>query len=163
MFTNWGYLLLNNMEYWKFSLAASCEAIRLKLMNLNWQTVTLANGMDLHLTSLELSKFEEQFVQLQQGSDIILKIFGDSAYFDNDQTYLLYIKHIFIKSLIHSSIHLSLSIHLSIYLSIYPSIRMSFLSSHQQFLHIAYLGIHPSIHPSIHLFIFIFIPLELQI
>jgi hypothetical protein len=160
MITNWGYLLLNNMEYWKPSLAASCKAIRLKLMNLNWphckqfhppanepggfryagfidntmfafsrpggntdggsaaprvpkeiqqawytgwkklhgmkwQTVILANGMDLHvfgplsvrkndLTSLELSKFEEQFAQLQQGSDIILKIFGDSAYFDND-------------------------------------------------------------------------------
>jgi hypothetical protein len=36
MITNWGYLLLNNMEYWKPSLAASCKAIRLKLMNLNW-------------------------------------------------------------------------------------------------------------------------------
>ena len=57
---------------------------------MKWQTVILANGMDLHvfgplsvrkndLTSLELSKFEEQFAQLQQGSDIILKIFGDSV------------------------------------------------------------------------------------
>jgi len=35
MITNWGYFLLNNMEYWKPSLVASCEAIRLKLMNLN--------------------------------------------------------------------------------------------------------------------------------
>jgi hypothetical protein len=49
---------------------------------------------------------------------------------------------------IHPSIHPS--IQLSINLSIYPSIRLSFLSSHQQFLHIAYLGIYPSIHPSIY-------------
>ena len=78
----------------------------------------------------------------------------------------LFIKHLFIKQIIHSSIHLSPSIHpsinpyihpskyQSINLSIYPSIRLSFLSSHQQFLHIAYLGIylsiHPSIYPSIH-------------
>ena len=70
----------------------------------------------------------------------------------------LFIKHLFIKQIIHSSIHLSIylypSIHPSNYqpinLSIYPSISMSFLSSHQQFLHIAYLGIYPSIHPSIY-------------
>lgn len=35
---NWGYLLLNNMPYWKESLALSCEAIRLKLQNLNFET-----------------------------------------------------------------------------------------------------------------------------
>ena len=38
MVENWGYLLLNNMEYWKPYLVASAEAIRLKLANLNWPT-----------------------------------------------------------------------------------------------------------------------------
>jgi len=33
---NWGYLLLNNMEYWLPFLAGSNEAIRIKLQNLNW-------------------------------------------------------------------------------------------------------------------------------
>ena len=81
----------------------------------------------------------------------------------------LFIKHLFIKQIIHSSIHLSIylypsihpSIQLSINQSIYPSIRLSFLSSHQQFLHIAYLR-YPSIHPSLNLFIYTLIPLELQ-
>jgi hypothetical protein len=45
--------------------------------------------MDLHVFGpLSVLKndltSEEQFTQLQQGSDIILKIFGDSAYFDID-------------------------------------------------------------------------------
>ena len=53
MITNWGYLLLNNMEYWKPSLAASCEAIRLKLMNLNWSNwrnmIVMRNMMMIRL------------------------------------------------------------------------------------------------------------------
>ena len=32
---NWGYLLLNNLQWWKPRLAASSEAIRIKLQNLN--------------------------------------------------------------------------------------------------------------------------------
>lgn len=33
---NWGYLLLNNLSYWKPFLPYSCEAIRVKLQNLNY-------------------------------------------------------------------------------------------------------------------------------
>ncbi len=33
---NWGYLLVNNMEFWKPYLSLSCEAIRIKLQNLNY-------------------------------------------------------------------------------------------------------------------------------
>jgi len=36
MVYNWGYLLLNNMEYWRPYLVLSCEAIRIKLQNLNY-------------------------------------------------------------------------------------------------------------------------------
>jgi len=35
MIYNWGYLLLNNMDYWKPYLAASCEAIRVN-NNINY-------------------------------------------------------------------------------------------------------------------------------
>jgi hypothetical protein len=36
MITNWAYLLLNNMAYWKLFLAASANAILItKLQNLN--------------------------------------------------------------------------------------------------------------------------------
>ena len=35
MISNWAYLLLNNMEWWKGQLFESCEAIRMKLQNLN--------------------------------------------------------------------------------------------------------------------------------
>jgi len=35
MISNWAYLLLNNMEWWKHRLFESCEAIRIKLQNLN--------------------------------------------------------------------------------------------------------------------------------
>ena len=35
MIQNWGYLVLNNMDWWKPRLAGSCEAIRIKLQNLN--------------------------------------------------------------------------------------------------------------------------------
>lgn len=35
MVINWGYLLLNNMQWWKPRLRESCEAIRVKLQNLN--------------------------------------------------------------------------------------------------------------------------------
>lgn len=36
MIMNWGYLLLNNMEFWKPYLSISCESIRKKLQNLNY-------------------------------------------------------------------------------------------------------------------------------
>jgi hypothetical protein len=66
-----------------------------KLHGMKWQTVILANGMDLNvfgplsarkngLTSLEQSNFEDQFTALQAGNDIKYKIHGDSAYYDND-------------------------------------------------------------------------------
>ncbi len=99
-------------------------------------------------------------------TDYDIQILHLSLYSSINLPIYLFIKHLFIKQIIHSSIHLSIylypsihqsihpSVQLSIYLSIYPSIRLSFLSSHQQFLHIAYLGIylsiHPSIYPSIH-------------
>ena len=35
LIANWGYLILNNRQYWKPHLAASCEAIRMKLQELN--------------------------------------------------------------------------------------------------------------------------------
>ena len=35
MVQNWGYLILNNMAWWKPYLASSCEAIRQKLRNFN--------------------------------------------------------------------------------------------------------------------------------
>ena len=36
MIYNWSYLLLNNMPFWKPYLLESCEAIRMKLQNLNY-------------------------------------------------------------------------------------------------------------------------------
>jgi len=65
-----------------------------KFHGMKWQTVILANGMDLNvfgplsarkndLTSLEKSNFEDQFTALQAGNDIKYKIHGDSAYYDN--------------------------------------------------------------------------------
>ena len=36
MIVNWGYILLNNMAYWKPFLPISCEAIRIKLQILNY-------------------------------------------------------------------------------------------------------------------------------
>ena len=38
MIVNWGYLLVNNMPYWKDYLPHAAEAIRQKLMNLNYPT-----------------------------------------------------------------------------------------------------------------------------
>jgi hypothetical protein len=35
MTSNWGYLLVNNLEWWKPKFGESCEAIRRKLQNLN--------------------------------------------------------------------------------------------------------------------------------
>ena len=37
LIANWGYLILNNREYWKAHLLASNEAIRLKLQKLNYE------------------------------------------------------------------------------------------------------------------------------
>ena len=66
-----------------------------KLHGLKWQSIILANGMDLQLygplsvrrndlKALERSLFEENFMNLQQGQPVIFKIFGDSAYEDTD-------------------------------------------------------------------------------
>ena len=35
MISNWAYLLLNNLEWWKPKIAESCESIRLKLQSIN--------------------------------------------------------------------------------------------------------------------------------
>lgn len=66
-----------------------------KLHGMKWQTVILANGMDLNvfgplsvrrndLSSLAESKFEEKFRELQLDMPVKTKTHGDSAYFDND-------------------------------------------------------------------------------
>lgn len=66
-----------------------------KLHGLKWQTVTLANGMDISvfgplscrnndLTSLDRSGIEDSFKELQHGENFLFKIFGDSAYDNSD-------------------------------------------------------------------------------
>jgi hypothetical protein len=161
MIQNWGYLILNNMDWWvlRGSLAQSAEAIRVKLATLptlnyrqdwpsafnpaggfcascfidntliatcrpgggggdgvqaprvpkdvqqawwtgwkklhgiKWQTVMLANGMDLHVYGpgsvrhndnwmLTQSDIVAKFVTAQVGKAMQYKIFGDSAYSD---------------------------------------------------------------------------------
>ena len=49
LINNWSYLLLNNMAYWRPFLAASADAIRVKLQNLNhaeWRLVFPPGGFD---------------------------------------------------------------------------------------------------------------------
>jgi hypothetical protein len=36
MITNWGYLILNNRDYWVDKMVDQAEAVRLKLANLPW-------------------------------------------------------------------------------------------------------------------------------
>ena len=160
MVYEWGYLLLNNLEFWLPYFAESAEKIRLKLANLNyqawrqyhrpsnevngfryalfidntmfafcrpggnitgeeaaerlinevqeawwngwrklhgmkWQTVILANGMDAHvfgplpcrrndLFSLRESNILELMADVQINEPIKYKIFGDSAYYNNE-------------------------------------------------------------------------------
>jgi nuclease HARBI1 len=156
MIFNWGYLLLNNMEYWLDTLPLSAEAIRMKLANLpnednrlyleeddfsicafidntliamcrpggpitggegaervpkivqqawwtgwkklhglKWQTVLLANGMDLNvwgpvscrhndLYTLAHSDILERFAALQANNERKYKMYGDSAYYEDD-------------------------------------------------------------------------------
>jgi hypothetical protein len=66
-----------------------------KLHGMKWQTVVLANGMDLQvfgpvsarqndLDSLVLSGIEDDFKELLRGDSIQYKLFGDSAYYDSD-------------------------------------------------------------------------------
>ena len=66
-----------------------------RLHGMKFETVILANGMDLTVFGPETvrhndlfmkgaSKVEERFKALQQGRALFLKIFGDSAYIDTD-------------------------------------------------------------------------------
>jgi len=168
MISNWAYLLLNNIAWWKPILDESCECIRLKLQTLNhenwrqfhepahfvnvngelnasgfrvfafiddtmmafcrpggnldegpaaprvpndvqeawyngwkklhgmkWQTIILANGMDFHifgplsvrrndLTALDKSDIENKIREQFFVDEIVLKLFGDSAFMVSD-------------------------------------------------------------------------------
>jgi hypothetical protein len=66
-----------------------------KLHGMKWQTVILANGMDAHvwgpmsvrrndLTTLAESKIVERIERVQENCDIKIKLFGDSAYYNDD-------------------------------------------------------------------------------
>ena len=66
-----------------------------KLHGMKWQTVVLANGMDLQvygplsvrqndLDTLVLSNIEEDLKILMQEDEIKYKLFGDSAYYDSE-------------------------------------------------------------------------------
>jgi hypothetical protein len=161
MIANWGYLILNNREYWVEKMADQAEAIRIKLANLpwvnwrlqfppanqpggfnifafidntmikmcrpgggpltdgeaaprlpkeiqqawwtgwkklhgmKWQSVTMANGMDFEIWgpvsvrhpdafTLNGSAIEEKLAQCQEGRPLKFKMYGDSAYFDDE-------------------------------------------------------------------------------
>jgi hypothetical protein len=161
MIANWGYLILNNRDYWKPFLADSANAIREKLAELpnedyrmyydnpnertgfaifgfidntmiamcrpgggpvtdgiqaervdrlvqqawwtgwktfhgmKWQTAGLANGMDFEIWgpvsvrhpdayTLARSKIEEKLEILQRNDPLQFKMYGDSAYFDDE-------------------------------------------------------------------------------
>ena len=162
MIQKWGYLLLNNREFWLPRMVESAEAIRVKLATLptiayrqqdhlpanqvggfavfgfidntmvamcrpgggprtegvqaprhdpllqrawwtgwkklhgmKWQTVTMANGMDFEvwgpasvrrndLYTLSKSRILEKLAELQQDQALKFKLFGDSAYFDEE-------------------------------------------------------------------------------
>jgi hypothetical protein len=161
MISNWGYLLLNNRDYWLDHLPRSANSIRMKLATLpnetyreffddaeepggfcvfgfidntmfafcrpgggpirdgeqsprvpkivqqawytgwkklhgmKWQTVILANGMDFEVWgpasvrhpdayTLNHSNIEEKLEILQRNKLLKYKMYGDSAYFDDD-------------------------------------------------------------------------------
>ena len=161
MIENWGYLILNNRDYWVDHMVDQAEAIRLKLATLpwvnwrqhfppadqpggfnifafidntmikmcrpgggpltdgeaaprlpkeiqqawwtgwkklhgmKWQSVTMANGMDFEIWgpvsvrhpdafTLNGSRIEEKLRECQAGRDLQFKLFGDSAYFDDE-------------------------------------------------------------------------------
>jgi hypothetical protein len=161
MIENWGYLILNNRDYWVDHMVDQAEAIRLKLATLpwvnwrqhfppadqpggfnifafidntmikmcrpgggpltdgeaaprlpkeiqqawwtgwkklhgmKWQSVTMANGMDFEIWgpvsvhhpdafTLNGSRIEEKLRECQAGRDLKFKLFGDSAYFDDE-------------------------------------------------------------------------------
>eukprot|EP01036_Dinobryon_divergens_P054056 gene54056-72244_t len=66
-----------------------------KLHGMKWQSVTMANGMDFEIWgpvsvrhpdafTLNGSRIEEKLAACQAGRDLKFKIFGDSAYFDDE-------------------------------------------------------------------------------